>query len=96
MSGGSLDYVCYKIEDELVGRMEDAELDDLMKDIVTLTHDLEWYLSNDTGEETYRASVNRFKNKWFKSDRETRLKSYIDERIEKTRQDLLKMVGEIV
>lgn len=96
MSGGSCDYVCYKIEDQLVGRMEDAELDDLMKDIVTLAHDLEWYLSSDTGEETYRASVKRFKDKWFKINRETRLKGYIDERIEKTRQDLLKMVGEIV
>ena len=95
MSGGSCDYVCYKIEDQLVGRMEDAELDDLMKDIVTLAHDLEWYLSNDTREETYRASVKRFKDKWFKGERETRLKGYIDERIEETRQDLLKMVGEI-
>ena len=40
MSGGSHNYICWKIEEELVGRMHDAELDDLMNDIAELAHDL--------------------------------------------------------
>ena len=30
MSGGSRDYICYKIENELCGQMYDDELNDLM------------------------------------------------------------------
>lgn len=41
MSGGCKNYICYKIENELVGQMHDKELDDLMKDITELAHDLE-------------------------------------------------------
>ena len=33
MSGGSHNYICYRIEEDLVGQMEDKELDDLMRDI---------------------------------------------------------------
>ena len=51
MSGGSHNYICYRIEEDLVGQMEDKELDDLMRDIAELAHDLEWYHSCDTDEE---------------------------------------------
>lgn len=50
MSGGSHNYVCYNIENDLCGQMHDRELDDLMKDIAELAHDLEWYDSGDRGD----------------------------------------------
>lgn len=96
MSGGSCNYICYRIEEELVGRMEDAELNDLMKDVADLAHALEWYLSCDTSKSTYNAHVREFKKKWFKADREERLKGYIDVSLKKTRKDLYSMIGEIV
>ena len=88
MSGGSHNYIGYRIEEQLVGQMEDAELDDLMKDIVTLAHDLEWMDSGDIGEDNYRETVKWFKEKWFANSREDRLKGYVDEKIEALRREL--------
>lgn len=42
MSGGSHGYIYYEIESQLCGAMHDRELNDLMKDIAELAHDLEW------------------------------------------------------
>lgn len=96
MSGGSHDYICYKIEEELCGQMEDAELNDLMKDIANLAHDLEWYHSADTCETTYRESVTKFKKKWFGSDRTERLKGYIDKEVAEVKNRLYILIGENV
>lgn len=93
MSGGSYNYICYTIENELYGRMYDTELNDLIKDISELVHDLEWWISGDTNEEAYRTSVNRFKKKWFDGNRKERLKGYIDKELEKTKKELYKMLG---
>lgn len=93
MSGGSHNYVCFKIEEELCGRMWDPELDDLMQDIANLAHDLEWYESGDYGRDDYFKSVKAFKEKWFEGDRKTRLKGYIDEKLEQTREELYSMIG---
>ena len=93
MSGGSHNYIYCRIEEDLVGQMEDRELDDLMKDIVTLAHDLEWYHSADTNRDDYRESVRKFKDKWFKQSREERLKKYIEESIKETKEELLNMIG---
>ena len=92
MSGGSHNYVCYKIEEYLVGNMYDKELDDLMKDIVELAHDLEWMDSGDSS--VYPETVKKFKKKWFKSNRTERLKGYIDETISDTKKQLYAMIGE--
>ena len=94
MSGGSCNYVCYAIEENLVGRMQDEELNDLMRDIVTLTHSVEWYLSADTGRESYLEEVKHFKKKWFESDRNERLKSYIDKELADTKEKLYMLIGE--
>ncbi len=94
MSGGSHNYICYQIAEELVGHMEDKELDELMKDIATLAHDLEWYHSADTNRDDYRESVRKFKEKWFKQSREERLRKYIEEAIQETKDGLLSMIGE--
>lgn len=94
MSGGSCNYVCYKIEEELCGRMEDPELNDLMKDIVELAHSLEWYLSCDTSRDTYMRDVKSFKEKWFKAKRQQRLKTYIDKELSNTKEKLYLLIGE--
>lgn len=93
MSGGSRDYVYHRIRDDLAGKMYDTELDDLMYDIANLAHDVEWYDSGDTCEDTYRKSVAKFKKKWFDGDRKVRLKGYIDTKIEETKTELYQMIG---
>lgn len=93
MSGGSHNYVCYDIEEQLCGKMHDPELDELMKDIAGLAHDLEWWDSADHSEEVYRETVLRFKRKWFQSSREQRLKAYVDQTLEKQRAELYSLIG---
>lgn len=93
MSGGSHGYIYSQIQDELCGQMYDAELNDLMKDIVELAHDLEWYDSSDISEESYKKTVTEFKKKWFKADRDDRLKSYIDKAVDKMRSDMYLLIG---
>ncbi len=92
MSGGSHNYICYSIENELVGEMKDAELNALMEDIVKLTHDLEWADSGDTDEDTYFKTVKEFKNKWFKTERTERLETIINEKCEALKTELLRMI----
>lgn len=94
MSGGSHDYVYEKIEYELCGQMKDEELNDLMKDIVELAHDLEWYDSCDIGEEDYFETVRKFKEKWFEQSRDERLKKYIDEEVSKLKTKLERLIGD--
>lgn len=49
MSGGHFNYICYTIEDNLVGEMQDETMNEFVKDFAKLTHDLEWWLSADYG-----------------------------------------------
>lgn len=95
MSGGSMNYLCFRVEEEAVGMMEDAELDELMKDISTLLHDCEWWHSGDYGEDGYRKSVAKFKAKWFgkSAHRSKRLEKLIDEKIEQVRKECRQMIG---
>ena len=93
MSGGSHNYIYYRIEEDLCGQMEDKELDDLMRDIAQLAHDLEWYHSCDTDKEDYMETVKTFKQKWFKGDRVKRLKGYVDEAIDDVRSEMYTLLG---
>jgi hypothetical protein len=93
MSGGCKNYICYKIENELVGQMHDKELDDLMKDIAELAHDLEWFEDADYSYDIYKATVDKFKNKWFGKSRSERLKDYIDSSIDELKEELYNMIG---
>ena len=93
MSGGSRNYISFAIDDNLVGRMYDAELDDLMADISKLAYEVEWWDSGDTDEEQYRKVVKRFKKKWFGTDRNERLKGYIDEKLAELKSDMYTMIG---
>lgn len=94
MSGGSYDYIYYKLKDECCGRMYDEEMNDLVSDLVDVLYDLEWWQSDDTSEETYRKTLKEFKTKWFGSERQERLKGYIDSQISVVREQLYKMIGE--
>lgn len=63
MSGGSLDYFCYSL-DEHAEDFGDKELKVLVNDLAKLYHDREWYLSGDIGLKAWNASKANFKKKW--------------------------------
>lgn len=89
MSGGSYNYIFTNIEYDLVGRMYDTELNEMMKDLVEVLHDLEWWTSGDIGEEQYRETVTKFKSKWFKR-RKFDIEELVNEVFENKKQELLK------
>ena len=89
MSGGSYSYVYCKVENECVGRMFDRQLDEMMKDLVKVLHDLEWWQSSDTGEDTYRRAVTEFKKKWFKQTK-IDVQKQIESEFERTKDELMK------
>ena len=91
-SGGSYDYIYSRLKVECEGRMYDAEMDDMIRDLAEVLHDLEWWQSADSSECEYRATLARFKAKWFECDRATRLKDYVDTEIEKTRDKLYSLI----
>lgn len=93
MSGGYLDYICYKLND-ITDRIDDREIKDLIKDLAELLHDYKWWQSGDYGSETYYETLDEFKAKWFKGDRQERLKGYIDEQIGIVRSKLYSLIGE--
>jgi len=92
MSGGSYNYVYAIVEVEYANRMYDAELNNLIEDLIPILKELEWWQSSDSSEEDYRIKVSNFKNKWFGKNREEMLKRLIEEEFEKKKNELLKML----
>lgn len=92
MSGGSMDYLCWKMENE-AGMFEDREIMELMNDLAKVAHDCEWYHSGDICRETYMNTVRLFKEKWFKGDRTERLKGYVDESFDRARRECMELLG---
>ena len=92
MSGGSFDYMYRRFEEMYAGNMEDIELNQLVVDMAKLLKDLEWYTSGDTCEETYRASVKVFKDKWLGSgdDRVANVKSLMAKRLTELTGEVLR------
>lgn len=89
MSGGSLNYFCYQLE-EHIGDFGDKELDELVKDLADLFHDREWYLSADYGEGSWIEARDAFKAKWFtEHGRQQRIEKYLAE----IRKEVLEMFG---
>jgi hypothetical protein len=74
--------------------MYDAEMNDMIRDLCKVLHDLEWWQSGDISEKEYRVTLSKFKQKWFHGDREERLKRYIDEQTNIVRRQLYEMIGE--
>ena len=67
MSGGSMDYFSYKM-DEVAEEIPDVEIRALWKDLSELMHAIEWYTSGDTDIKDYKKAVSKFKKKWFKTE----------------------------
>ena len=89
MSGGSLNYFYCNL-DEHVGDFNDKELDELVKDLATLFHDREWFLSSDTCEGSWNESRDAFKKKWFtEHGRQERIERYLND----IRDAVLKQFG---
>lgn len=79
MSGGSLGYFYSDLEYH-VGDFKDRELDDLVKDLSTLFHEREWFLSGDKGEGDWVEARDEFKKKWFtEHGRQERVEKYLDD-----------------
>ena len=79
MSGGSLNYFCYQLE-EHIGDFGDKELDERVKDLADLFPDREWYLSADYGEGSWIEARDAFKAKWFtEHGRQERIEKYLAE-----------------
>lgn len=64
MSGGSFNYKYNDIQETYKGELHDEELEEMLKDFCKVLHDLEWWKSWDYAEDSYRKSVNVFKEKW--------------------------------
>lgn len=93
MSGGSYNYICCTLSNECEGAMYDEEMNDLIKDLCEVLHDLEWWQSGDCREEKYKETLLKFKQKWFKQCRDERLKEYVDNKLNKTRKELYSLIG---
>ena len=89
MSGGSYSYVYCRVEEECVNRMFDSQLNEMMKDLVKVLHDLEWWQSCDCDEKRYREEVTKFKKKWFKQTK-IDVQKQIESEFEKTKNELMK------
>ena len=90
MSGGSLDYLYYKVEDAS-RYIKDREIRALCVDFAKVLHDIEWNLDDDIGDDTLRRSIHDFKKKWF-GPRDERLKEFIDDAIHELKQELYDMI----
>lgn len=91
MSGGSMDYLCYKIENQL-SYVDDLEVKDLMTDLAELMHDLEWWQSGDYGRDSYEETLLKFKAKWFGDNRNERLKEYINTSLDGIKAEIDKLI----
>lgn len=85
MSGGHFGY-SYSPQD-LDGEWRDEEINELFNDLMCggefsvrgyggLLQSLDFWLSADTDEESYRDAVSRFKAKWFRRTPRTRVEFY--------------------
>ena len=94
MSGGSRNYICYKLEEECIDMpIEDCELSLMIKDLCKVLHDLEWWESGDYGEEQYQKSLSNFKEKWLRGDKVEIAKDFCDNQISIVKQGLYSILG---
>lgn len=92
MSGGSFDYLCFRIEETYSGEMQDVELNEMIVDLCEVLHDLEWWKSGDYDEQTYRETIRKFKKKWFGQTDEKRLEKLAN----KAKKDFDKLLKDIL
>ena len=99
MSGGHFNYKDSSLKNEIFDYVnkpsdvfEDMEISHLVWDVLELIHDYDWYVSGDTGPGDYHAAKEKFKEKWFKTDRSERLTKIIDEKLDDVREELKAML----
>lgn len=68
--------------------MEDKLISELVYDVFCLLHSYDWYRSGDCCEESYRKDVDYFKQKWFKTIDEDRIKELISSELEEAKHNL--------
>ena len=93
MSGGSFNYGYSFVDDKYAGKMKDRELNELIKDLVEVLHDLEWSVDCDISHEEYLDTVVKFKKKWF-GNRKVRLQGFVTDACAELRTELLQMIGD--
>ena len=91
MSGGYLDYICFKLEN-ITDRIDDREIKELIKDLADLLHDYEWWQSGDYGSDSYDKKVKEFKAKWFGDNRNDRLKDYLSTVLDEVKTEIIKLL----
>ncbi len=92
MSGGSLNYFYSDLEYHAED-FNDIELNELVKDLATLFHDREWFLSSDTGEGEWNEARDAFKKKWFGPDIQKLRMELIAKYLDEIRENLMKQFG---
>lgn len=92
MRGGSMNYICYKLEEQ-ISCLCDKELEEMTQDFANLLHDCEWWHSCDSCEKDYRKTAREFKKKWFNGDRTERLEKIVNESCDNLKNRLLEVIG---
>ena len=75
--------------------LEDKLMSELVWDVFCVLHSYDWYKSGDTGEDSYREDVERFKEKWLTVIGEDRIKEMVARELETAREELEKAFGGI-
>lgn len=101
MSGGHFSYINERVSWEMEGKWEDEELNELFHDLFCadlwdyrdggLATALDFWLSGDIGEETYREYVAAFKKKWFNRTPKDRIEFYqnkLQEHCDKLKEEM--------
>lgn len=91
MSGGYLDYICFKLEN-ITDRIDDREIKELVKDLADLLHDYEWWQSGDYSSNSYDKKLKEFKAKWFGDNRNERLKDYLSTALDEVKAEIIKLL----
>lgn len=73
-----------------INPLDDLVISELVFDVFCLLHSFDWYKSGDTCEETYRADVKRFKDKWLGRLSGDRVKEIVDDEIIRLHAELYK------
>lgn len=77
----------------IMNPLKDKQLSELLYDMLCLIHSADWYFSGDTGEDTYKADVKWFKDKWFKQDGKQISKMFVNICLDDLRDELYNTLG---
>ncbi len=95
MSGGYFNYIDSQLKSEIFGWsdtfhnvLNDRELSELVWDMLDLLHDYDWYVSGDTGKDSWQRARKEFKDKWLNAKREDIVKHTIDQSLKECKREL--------